>query len=110
MRANGKSAESKTGLTVKNSEQKKNGDEVDQSENTFGHTGKGRANPETGEPDASMLPALVTTDCTKHPAGDKSAEDRLRHDDSSQEKRAAAGKINQTSQKAVPVIAQSFPD
>jgi hypothetical protein len=57
-----------------------------------------------------MLPALVTTDRAKHPAGDKSAEDRLRHDDSPQQKCAAGGKINQTSQKAVPVIAQSFSD
>src|SRR5260370_29133831 len=105
-----KRRKSETGLTVKHSEQEKKGDEIDQPEDTFGHTGKGRANPKAGEPEASMLPALVTTDCTKNPAGDKSTEDRFGHNDSSQKKRAAAGKINQTSQKAVPVITQSLPD
>jgi len=105
-----KRPKSETGLTVKNSEHKKNGDEIDQPEDTFGHTGESRANPEAGEPEASMLPALVTTDCTKNPAGDKSTEDRFGHNDSSQKERAAEGKINQTSQKTVPIIPQSFSD
>src|SRR5205823_11405963 len=105
-----KSPKSETGFAVKNSEQKKNRDEVDQSENTFGHTRKSGANPEASEPDAAMLPTLVTTNRTKNPAGDKNAEDWFRHDDSSQKECAAGGEINQTSEKAVPVIAQSFPD
>src|SRR5438046_10511061 len=99
-----KCAESETGLTVKNSEQRKNGDQVDQPENTVGQTGEGRANPETGEPDASMLPALVTTDRAKHPAGDKSAEDWLRHDDPPEDRSTAGAEINPTRQKAMPVM------
>src|SRR5437773_12336967 len=87
MRPTEKSTKSKTSLAVKNSEQKRNSDEIHQPKNTFGHAGKSRANPEAGEPYPAMLTVLVTTDRAKHPAGDKSAEDRLRHDDSRSEER-----------------------
>src|SRR5882724_2541773 len=74
--------ESQTRLTVKNSQQKKNGHEVDQTEHTFTHRGEGRANPEGSKPNATMLAALVATDCTKNSGGYKSAKDRLGHNNS----------------------------
>src|SRR6266568_2765548 len=105
-----KRPKSEPGFTVKESEQKKNGDEVHQPEHAFAHTGKSRTDPEGSEPETSILPALVTADCTKNPGGQKGAKDRLGHNDSSQKERAAEGKINQASQKTVPIIPQSFPD
>ena len=65
---------------------KGNRDEIGQPENTLRHAGKARRKSRNRQTRRPMPPPLVTADCQRNAPGDKSAENRFRHDDPSQRK------------------------
>ena len=56
------------------------------------------------------LPPFVAADRAVDRAGDKGAEDRLRHNDTSEEKSAATTEMNEPGEKSAPRTAEAVAD
>ncbi len=77
---------------------------------TVCHAGKRHANPKAKKPPAPALPPFVAANRAVKRAGDKGAEDRLRHDDAAENKRAATTEMNQPGKKTAPGTTQPVAD
>ena len=101
-------AEAEARLSIQQREQQKNRCRANQTVQTLSQASERRAEPKTEEPEAAKTPALITAHTAENRSGDERAENRLGHNDPSEQKGAARAEINQTSQETAPIIGQPF--
>src|SRR5438067_2084703 len=76
----------------------------------FRHASQRHANPKAKEPTTPALPPFVAANRAVKRAGDQGAEDRLRHDDATENKRAATTEMYESGQETAPWATQPIAD
>src|SRR5437762_5380587 len=103
-------AKAHAGFSIEYREQKKNRRWIHDTEQTFGQTGKGRANPKASKPGSPMTATLIAAQSGEDCARNKCAHKRFGHYDAREQKCATETEINQTGDEAAPVISEPFPN
>jgi hypothetical protein len=67
-------------------------------------------NPKTHKPAVPPLPPLVAPNRAVNRAGDKGAEDWLRHNDAAEDKSTTTTEMNQSGEKTAPWAAEAITD
>src|SRR6266567_310457 len=99
-----KQTEAQTRLSIQQRQQQQHRPRIKQTMKSFGQASERRADPKTEKPEAARTAPLVTAYAAEDRAGNESAENRLGHDEPSEQKGAAGAEINQTGKKTSPVI------
>ena len=97
-------------LPGKNRKQTENRRGIKQAVQAFRHAGERDENPKTHKPAAPPLPPFVATNRAVNRAGDKGAEDRLRHNDAAKEKSTTTTEMDQSGEKTAPRAAEAITD
>src|SRR5438477_6951015 len=105
-----KQAEAQTSLSIQQPQDQQHCPRIKQTVHSFGQTSERRANPKAKKPKTAKAAPLITAYVAKDRTGNESAENRLRHNEPSEQKSAAGAKINQTGEETAPVISQPFAD
>ena len=92
-------AKPETRFPVKTGKQTEDCGGIKQAVQAFRHAGERDENPKTHKPAAPPLPPFVATNRAVNRAGDKGAEDRLRHNDAAKEKSTTTTEMDQPGKK-----------